>query len=418
MNQRSESVIVVGAGIIGLACSHYLREAGYQVTLVDREKVGGACSHGNMGLVCPSHILPLTEPSTLRKGLKSLLRPRAAFRVRPQLRANLYEWLWQFARRCRYPSMIEAGTHLRAILDSSIAEYRRLVVDHPDLAEEWRDEGLLYIFESEAGIDAFAETDEVVSREFGVSARRLDGCALSVMEPALRGGLAGAYYYPADASIRPDTLCQAWSARLRSDGVEIREGHEITGIRRTGSRLEELLTSAGPMSADHYVFATGAWSRGVGALLGAKLPIEPGKGYSMTLAAAAEMPNRPLLLPERHVGITPFRRSVRIGSMMEFVGYDQSIPELRIRQLREAASAVLRTQPNGQEEERWYGWRPMTWDSLPIIGRVPTLDNAVVAAGHNMIGLALAPATGKLVAEILMEREPHIPAAAFSPDRF
>lgn len=418
MSERAESVIVVGAGVIGLACGHYLREAGYEVTLVDRERAGGACSHGNMGLVCPSHILPLTEPSALRKGLKSLLRPRSAFRIRPQLRADLYEWLWQFARRCRYPRMIEAGTHLRAILDSSIGEYRRLVEDHPELAEEWRDEGLLYVFESEQGLDAFAETDEIVSREFGVSARRLDGPALSTMEPALREGLAGAYYYPADASIRPDTLCRAWSAQLRSRGVQILEDREITGIRKTGHRIDALITEAGPVSADHYVFAAGAWSRGVGALLGAKLPVEPGKGYSMTLTAANGLPNRPLLLPERHVGITPFRRGLRIGSMMEFVGYDRSIPELRIRQLSTAAAAVLRTQPDGREEERWYGWRPMTWDSLPIIGRLQDLDNAIVATGHNMIGLALAPATGKLVAEIVMERATHIPADAFSPGRF
>jgi len=418
MSGRSESVVVVGAGIIGLACGHYLRDAGYEVTLVDRESAGGACSHGNMGLVCPSHILPLTEPSTLQKGLKSLLRPRSAFRIRPQLRVELYEWLWQFARRCRYPQMIEAGTHLRAILDSSIAEYRRLVAEHPKLAEEWRDEGLLYVFEREQGLDAFAETDEIVSREFGVSARRLDGSALSAMEPALREGLAGAYYYPEDASIRPDTLCGAWSAHLRSSGVQVLENREITGIRKTGHRIDALITESESISADHYVFAAGAWSRGIGRLLGKKLPVEPGKGYSMTLTVAHGLTNRPLLLPERHVGITPFRGGLRIGSMMEFVGYDRTIPELRIRQLSAAATAVLRTEPEGQEEERWYGWRPMTWDSLPIIGRLQELDNAIVATGHNMIGLALAPATGKLVAEIIAERPTHIPADAFNPGRF
>jgi D-amino-acid dehydrogenase len=172
------------------------------------------------------------------------------------------------------------------------------------------------------------------------------------------------------------------------------------------------------MSADHYVFATGAWSSQLSAELVCKIPVEPGKGYSVTMSRPGISPRHPMLFPEHRVGVTPFDDSYRLGSMMEFSGFDSSIPPHRIQQLQDSAVPYL-VEPAGEIiQETWYGWRPMTWDSLPIIGRVPALDNALLATGHNMLGLTLAPATGKLIAELIDEREPHIAIEAFSPSRF
>ena len=129
-------------------------------------------------------------------------------------------------------------------------------------------------------------------------------------------------------------------------------------------------------------------------------------------------PKYPMLFPEHNVGVTPFDRGYRLGSMMEFVGFDTSIPERRIRQLRKSAQPYL-VEPFTEEiQETWYGWRPMTWDSLPIIGQVPRLDNAYLATGHNMLGLSLAAATGKLIVEIIQDKPTHIDSSAFSPERF
>ena len=125
-----------------------------------------------------------------------------------------------------------------------------------------------------------------------------------------------------------------------------------------------------------------------------------------------------MLFPEHKVGVTPFEDGYRLGSMMEFTGFDTSIPERRIRQLRESAKPYLVEPFTEDVHERWYGWRPMTWDSLPIIGRTPQLTNAFLATGHNMLGLSLAPATGKLIAELMQDQPSHIDADAFSPARF
>jgi D-amino-acid dehydrogenase len=124
-----------------------------------------------------------------------------------------------------------------------------------------------------------------------------------------------------------------------------------------------------------------------------------------------------MLFPEHRVGVSPFETGYRLGSMMEFAGYDATIPPQRIQQLQDSAKPYLAISSPCGTLQTWYGWRPMTWDSLPIIGRVPKLQNAYLATGHNMLGLSLAAATGKLIAELIEGRVPHIDPAPFSPQR-
>jgi D-amino-acid dehydrogenase len=123
-------------------------------------------------------------------------------------------------------------------------------------------------------------------------------------------------------------------------------------------------------------------------------------------------------MPEKHIAVTPFSDGLRIGSMMEFAGFDERIPEFRIRQLLDSARPFLKEPIDSTVEQTWYGWRPMTWDSLPIIGRLPAIDNGLVATGHNMLGLTLSPVTGKIIADLVAERATDLPLDAVSPARF
>ncbi len=183
-------------------------------------------------------------------------------------------------------------------------------------------------------------------------------------------------------------------------------------------RITGLKTSHGLITADRYVFAMGAISGQWSKRLGVKLPVLPGKGYSVTMARPEFAPEYPMLFPEHKVGVSPFDDGFRLGSMMEFVGYDTSIPAHRIQQLRDSARDYLKASVDGPALETWYGWRPMTWDSLPIIGAIPSFANGYLATGHNMLGLSLAPATGRLLAEIIKGLPPHIDPAAYTPERF
>lgn len=413
----SETTVVVGAGIIGIACAHYLSQAGFQVTVIDRGRIGGACSHANCGYICPSHVLPLTEPATLLAGLKSLFNPNAPFRIKPQPSPMLWKWMWQFARRCNHRQMIQAGTALKTILDSSMIEYRDLMTNE-DLDCQWKDKGLLYVLRTQRGIDEFSKTDQLLTERFGVRATRIEADALPQVDAALKPGLAGAFHYESDASVKPDVLIKRWTEQLKQRGVRFVEHCEVFDFVRSSGGIKQLKTSSGEMSADHFVVATGAWSPKLSRQLRCNIPIQPGKGYSVTMTRPTPCPTYPMLFPEHKVGVTPFESSYRLGSMMEFSGYDASIPARRIDQLRRSAEPYVVTPHTDGTLETWYGWRPMTWDSLPIIGPVPKLDNTYLATGHNMLGLSLATATGKLISEMVSGQATHVDAAPFSPTRF
>ena len=413
----ADTALVVGAGIIGIACAHYLERAGYRVIVIDQGGIGGACSHGNCGHICASHVLPLTEPDALREGLKSLLRRDAPFKVVPQWRGAMLRWLWAFARRCNRRWMLEAARHQQTLLESSMREYEALI---PEFAidADWRRQGLLYVLRTGHGMAAFAAQDAMLGREFGVSARRLEGEELPDFDAALRPGLAGAFHYEGDASVRPDALLDGWAASLRDRGVRFEERCRVSAVRRAGRKVVGMETDRGPRIADHYVLAAGAWTAWLADGLDCPLPLEPGKGYSLTMSRPALPPAHPMLFPEHRVGATPFRDGFRLGSMLELAGFDTSISPRRIAQLVDAARHYLVEPESGEVRETWFGWRPITADSLPVVGRVPGLDNAMLATGHHMLGMTMAPATGRLVAEILGEQTPHIDPTPFSPARF
>ncbi|MFP6763788.1 MAG: FAD-dependent oxidoreductase [Planctomycetaceae bacterium] len=414
---QQETAIVVGAGIVGIACAHYLSRAGFRVTVIDQGTVAGACSHGNCGYICPSHVLPLTEPGAIGMAVRSLFNPRAPFRVKPRFSPALWTWMWQFARRCTQQQVRMAGKHLQTILDASLDEYRQLIPQQ-SLDCEWKEDGLLYVLQTDHGMESFAKTDQLLTGEFGVTARRIEGAELPAFEPGLQPSLAGAFHYPGDTSVRPDRLNRAWADQLRREGVQFLEHCELQSVRKSAGRVTGLKTTQGDLPAGQIVFALGAWSSRWSAELGCRIPVQPGKGYSLTMPRPEACPRYPILFPEHKIGVSPFDGGFRLGSMMEFSGYDTSIPERRIQQLRDSARPYLVASVDAVAEDTWYGWRPMTWDSLPVIGPVPGLQNACLATGHNMLGLSLAPSTGKLVAELLTGNPTHIDPTPYSPERF
>jgi D-amino-acid dehydrogenase len=283
MSANPDRVIVVGAGHIGIACAHYLRQDGYDVTVIDQGDIGGACSYANCGFLVPSHVLPLTSPESLLNGFKSLVQPRAAFRVKLQLRPALYRWMLEFGRRCSRRQMISAGKVLHTILDLSIAEYRHLL-SRPEMECEWQDSGLLFVFRSAAALQKFAATDSFLAEEFDVAASLIPGSDLQDLDPAFREGLAGAYRYEDDGYVRPDKLNTSWVKWLSAQDVTFIDHCRLKTVQKKNGTITSLLTSQGQMKADRYVFATGAWSSRLAADLECDIPVEPGKGYSVTMS--------------------------------------------------------------------------------------------------------------------------------------
>jgi D-amino-acid dehydrogenase len=411
-----DRVVVVGGGVIGAACAHYLRRTGRPVTVIDRGEFGRGCSHANCGLVCPSHVLPAAGPGALWATLKTLFARNSPLSVRWRLDPSMWRWFVQFARRCNHDDMLRAGGAIRALLNSSRRLYDDLLGTH--LAEvEWETSGLLFVFRSQRAMDHYARTDEMLAREFDLAAKRCDGDSLLRLEPALKPGMAGAWHYETDGHLRPDRLMLAWRRALEVAGVEIRDNCELHGLMADGRLARRLSTSRGDLPADQVVVATGAWTPKLQKLLRRPVAIQPGKGYSLTMPRPSICPRYPMIFEEHRVAVTPFRSAYRIGSTMEFAGYDESLNPARLRLLRDVAALYLRELIAEPVLESWYGWRPMTPDGLPFIGRLPAFDNVYLAAGHGMLGLSMAPATGRLIAELVGGETPHLDAAPYAVRR-
>ncbi len=189
ISAASERVIVVGGGVIGAACAHYLRRAGRLVTLIDRGEFGRGCSHGNCGFVCPSHVLPLAGPGALSTAIKALLSRNSPLNIRWRFDPAMWSWFWQFARKCNHHDMIASGHAIQALLTSSRSLYDELL--RTDLTDvEWEANGLLFVFCNAQSMEHYAQTDRLLRSEFNLGATRYDDSALTQLEPALKPGSA------------------------------------------------------------------------------------------------------------------------------------------------------------------------------------------------------------------------------------
>jgi D-amino-acid dehydrogenase len=324
----------------------------------------------------------------------------------------------KFASRCNKHDMLEAAHGLHALLDSSAKRFRELLTSG-ELSGEWQQKGLLFVFGTPEGMDKYAKTDTLCRETFGVGARRFDGEALLELEPALKPGVAaGGWLYDCDSHVRPDRLMTSYRERLLALGVDLRENCRVQGFAEHDGQAHEVLTTEGSVKADAVVVATGALTPRLEAALRCRVPIQPGKGYSMTMPRPAVCPEIPMIFSDHKVAITPMESGYRIGSTMEFAGYDETLNPVRLQALKDGAAHYLREPYTEPVEEQWFGHRPMTYDGLPMIGPTPRIKNVYLAAGHNMLGLSMAAGTGQLIRELILGETPHIDPTPYRVERF
>ncbi|WP_153557838.1 NAD(P)/FAD-dependent oxidoreductase [Roseimaritima sediminicola] len=415
--KEERNAIVIGGGLIGLWSAWYLIEQGWQVTLLERDRIGSGASHGNCGYVSPSHVMPLSTPGVVAKSLPMVLKGNGALSIPPRFDPGLWKWLYRFWRECTETKVQRTAIARHALLASAMQLYREFLAEHP-VDCEWQDEGLLFVWKSKRDFADYAATAERLQQDFGLNLKAYEGEAVRDLEPALRTGMAGGWHFPDDAHIRPDKLLTQLRGQLEQRGCVIHEHTPVERLRIEAGRLQGLETGGGAMTADLVVLATGAEAPRFARPLGARIPIQPGKGYSFTMTPPAGAPRIPMIFEEKHVAVTPMKTAFRVGSTMQFVGYDKTLDQRRLNMLRQSTVEHLQTPLPEQVDEQWCGWRPMVYDGLPCIDRAPAASNVIVAAGNGMVGLASGTATGKLVAELASEVTPHIDPAPYSLSRF
>lgn len=238
------------------------------------------------------------------------------------------------------------------------------------------------------------------------------------MEPALLPGVAGGELHPGDAHLRPDRFVAELARKVRELGGIIEQDTEVTSMKLDGKRIVSVTSSRGDFSGERIVLALGAWSPALARTLRLRLPMQPGKGYSLTTSRPALYPKRPLTLHEDSVCVTSWPDGFRLGSTMEFSGYSTGINRMRLDALKRGAARYLH-QPWGDElKEEWWGWRPMCVDELPLIGPSSRWSNLHLATGHGMMGMSMAVATGELIATDLLGQPADIDPTPYLPARF
>jgi D-amino-acid dehydrogenase len=360
--------------------------------------------------------MPLCAPGVIKHELKRILRRSSPLYVKPSLDMRQLAWLLNFAARCTTGHVEHAVLARQRILQFSNRLYETFFEKEKVNCDRQR-QGSLLVYRSEAAMHSYNRSIGYL-RQFGLQAKPYVGDALYELEPALREDVYGGWYHSFDSHVRPDFLLREWQNVLIRDGVQIEEGCRVKHLHPAGGRIRHVETTQGVFSADIFILATGAWTPEITASLRLKLPVQPAKGYSITMARPARCLKIPCLLEEKSVVATPWKSGYRLGGTMEFSGFNTQLDAKRIRNLTDAARQYLK-EPLGQPVlEEWVGLRPMLYDDLPVIDRAPGRRNLFVATGHGMMGITLAPATGKLISELVAGRDPSVDVSPFSLRRF
>ncbi|MGZ8549234.1 MAG: NAD(P)/FAD-dependent oxidoreductase [Chitinophagaceae bacterium] len=414
-----KNVVVIGGGIMGLSSAYYLNRSGHKVTVIDKDDFSDNCSYGNAGYVCPSHFIPLATPGIVWKGLKWMLNSRSPFYVQPSFNSSLVDWGFKFVKSANQKNVAASAVPLRDIAILSQQEYK-LWTTLPGFDFAYEHKGLLEVFQTQAMAE-HAQHNVEKAKALGLDAELLSYEALQKLEPQTKINGLGAIFFKCDAHLYPDKLMKSLLGYLQQQGVQLIANEEVTGFEKEKKRIKKVITTKQAVEADEIVIATGAWSREIAAMLDTKIPMMPGRGYSLTLENSKYHLNYPAVLMEGRVAITPMDgNKIRFGGTMEVVSTKTPPRYERVEGILNAVKRFLPEFdiPMPAKDKLWYGYRPCSADGLPYIGRISKFEDVVVATGHAMLGLSLGAGTGKLVSEIVDEKKSSIDIGAFEVERF
>ena len=419
MSSDSKSILIIGGGVIGLSIAYYCARRGHRVTLIDRNpEQRDGCSFGNAGMVTPSHFVPLAAPGMVALGLKWMWNPESPFYIKPRLNWELMSWVWKFMRAAKSRHVERSAPLLRDLSFASRACFEELA-GLPNNDFGLVKKGLVMLCQTQESLDheaAFAKQ----ANELGVPAEVLNAKGLRQLDPDVTMNVAGGVYFPKDCHLSPNRFMSALKLQCEALGSRFVWNSDVQTITHHASRITAVRTTTGEFNADEIVLAGGSWSPVIARDLGLKLPMQAGKGYSLTLTKPRELPQICSIFTEARVAVTPMGNTLRFGGTMEIAGLNEDINPVRVQGI---IKSVPKYYPKFTPDdfvgiEPWRGLRPCSPDGLPYLGRTAKFSNLSIATGHAMMGLSLGPITGRLMAEILSGEKPSIAIDALNPDRY
>ncbi|WP_286768279.1 MULTISPECIES: NAD(P)/FAD-dependent oxidoreductase [Sphingobacterium] len=412
------TVVVIGAGIAGLASAYYLVRDGWDVKILEKNTLDNNCSYGNAGMIVPSHFTPLAAPGIVAQGIKWMFNSKSPFYVRPSLNPRLINWGLKFLK---HANRTHVEQHASAIRDLNLYSSRLYdeLAQEDNFDFELKQNGILMMYKSK---EMQHEEIELAHRaqDLGLDVDILEGNTVQELEPNLKLDVLGAILYRCDGKLYPPKLMQQLIQYLKAAGVAFFEETEVHKFMTAGNKIKEAISNKGSFQADAFVLTGGAYLPQLTSKLHLNTPLMPGKGYSFMYQPQGEQSlNHAALLLEARVAVTPMNGQIRFSGTMELGPANDKIYENRVRGIVESIPKYYpELQVDYPKEKIWYGYRPCSLDGLPYLGRLEKFDNVLVAGGGGMMGLSLGPAYGKIIADLLAGQKIQADIDGFRPDRF
>lgn len=409
--------VIIGGGIIGLCCAYYLKKDGIDVTVIDKNDITDGCSFGNMGYISPSHFIPLATPGIMKQGLKWMMSASSPFYIKPRLDADLVRWGLAFKKSATASHVEKSAPYLNHLLQLSRKLMNEIKNDLPgfDLVER----GVFMLYKSEITGKHEALLAEQ-AETYGLKTILCNAQQVQDYEKEVEVNVAGGVLYVDDAHVNPAQFMQSLYTRLKEMGVHFVLNASVNSFERSNDKIISVITDEQKIDCDEVVIANGSWMGQLSKLLGIRLLMQPGKGYSMVYDHLQKNLMYPSILVDDRVATSPINRWLRIGGTMELSGHSQQILPKRVMSIYNAFKKYYPTLPLPEPDTKktWYGYRPVSPDGMPYIGRHKKYSNLSYAGGHAMLGIAAATGTGFLMNEIVQHQPSAIALHAFDANRF
>ena len=412
----SKNVIVIGGGIIGLCSAYYLHKEGHQVTVIDQSNMDEGASYVNAGYLSPSHIIPLSAPGVMKKGLKWMLNPSSPLYIKPRLDVDFLKWAWAFNKSCNAKHVERSIPVIKDIAVLSQELYDAIKKDE-NFSFHYDKKGLLMLCQTEKTLESEVKIAKMAN-DVGLEAYEVTLQELKQLEPNVSINAIGAVYFKCDYHTTPDEFMKEMKNFLKNAGVQLLMNEKVKDLEVQNNNITKITTDKQQYKADEYVLAAGSWSSLLSKKLGIKLLLQAGKGYRINTTRNTGI-TIPAILTEAKVAVTPMNGFTRFGGTMEIAGINRNINKVRVEAIANAATKYYPDVKLTDDEKNnvAFGLRPVSYDGLPFIGKSEKCNNLTIAAGHAMMGWSMATATGKLVEEIISDKKTSLNIEMFSVSR-
>jgi len=412
----SKKILIVGGGIIGICSAYYLSKSGHDVTIIDKYGMNSGASYVNAGYLSPGHIIPLASPGVIQQGLKWMFDSSSPFYVEPRLNYDFIKWLFAFNKSC---SSINVSNSIVPIINISLLSQDLLkdIKQENNLKFHYDQKGLMMLCKSEKSLEKENKVVDLAVKN-GLNAKMLNRQEIKEIEPNIEIDSIGAAYFYCDHHTTPGEMINDLKEYIKKKGVKCITNTEITEYKIINNKIESISVLNKELKFDEYILSAGTWTSKICKKLGTNLLLQPGKGYSIN-KSSDNLLTCPAILVEPKCAITPMNGFTRFSGTMEISSINNKIRKNRVNAICDAVESFYPTISISEKDRNnaGFGFRPISPDGIPYIGRSENLENVIIATGHAMMGWSMSTGTGKIVSEIVDDKKTSINIDRFNPNR-